>query len=146
MGSTPCVVRLPGNTKTKDNIWIDFLACSSIVPSIIPDLGTKNIEPLVHKALTKIGRSRSPDMSLGNFQTEIGGRLQGLIGIKHSDSFPEPIFNLQNGLIIFKHKLKHAYSRKRMYALRGCLATMNTYKQSIGPDFVETLIQQLETK
>ena len=42
MGSTPFVVRLPGNTKTKDNRWKDFLACSSIVPTIIPDLGLKN--------------------------------------------------------------------------------------------------------
>ena len=53
MGSTPSVVRLPGNTKTKDNRWKDFLACSSIVLTIIPDLGVKNLKPLVNKALTE---------------------------------------------------------------------------------------------
>ena len=136
MGSTPCVVRLPGNTRTKDNKWKDVLACSCIVPTIIPELGTTNIEPFVCNTLTKLGRSRNVNMTPDNFQTEIEGRIQGLIGIKHSDSFPEPIFRLHNGLIIFKHKLKPAYSRKRIYDLGECVATINTYKQSVGPDFV----------
>ena len=38
------------------------------------------------------------------------------------------------------------HSNPLIYALGGCVATMNTYKQSIGPDFVETLIQQANDK
>ena len=60
-------------------------------------------------------------MVLANFQTEIGGRLQGLIGIKHSDSFPEAIFYLQNGLISFKQKAK-----TRFWPMRVC----HSYQQT----------------
>ena len=66
------------------------------------------LEPIVTKALTEVSTSKTPDKFFENLHTEIVGRLQGLIGIKHSDSFPEASFQLQNGLIIFKHKLRPA--------------------------------------
>jgi hypothetical protein len=32
-----------------------------------------------------------------NFQTEIGGQLQGLIGAKHLQEFPVAVMHLRNG-------------------------------------------------
>ena len=59
------------------------------------------ISSILHTAADLIALPQ--DMTLPNFQQDVGGTVEGLIGIKHIQEFPVPVFHLQNGLSIFCH-------------------------------------------
>ena len=65
--------------------------------------------------------------------------MEGLIGIKHIQEFPVPVFHLQNGLSIFRHKLRPAGSRSRVYCLGGSVPALSNFKENVGPDFTNII-------
>ena len=67
-----------------------------------------------------------------NFQTEIGGTIQGLIGAKHLVDFPVPVMHLSNGLSIYKHSLRPAGGRSKVYCIGGSLPAVTAFKQTYG--------------
>ena len=69
-----------------------------------------------------------------NFQTEIGGQIQGLIGAKHLEDFPVPVMHLSNGLSIYKHSLRSAGGRSKVYCIGGSLPAVTAFKQAYGPN------------
>ena len=73
-------------------------------------------------------------MKLNNFQHQVGGLVEGLIGIKHIQQFPKAVFHLQNGLTIFKHSLRPAGDRSRVYCLGGSLPALQHFHQQAGSE------------
>ena len=103
--ATTCTVRLPGNTKNPHTgNYRDYLCKSTMVQQIIPPLPPTDQTQLVEETLQTIRLTDSiqDDMIPSNFQTEIGGQLQGLIGAKHLQEFPVAVMHLRNGLSIYR--------------------------------------------
>jgi hypothetical protein len=73
-------------------------------------------------------------MRLNNFQHQVGGLVEGLIGIKHIQQFPKAVFHLQNGLTIFKHALRPAGDRSRVYCLGGSLPALQHFHRQAGSE------------
>ena len=72
-----------------------------------------------------------------NFQAEIGGQLQGLIGAKHLPEFPVAVMHLRNGLSVYRHTLRPAGNRNRVYCLGGSLPAINAFKNSNGTNIID---------
>ena len=83
------------------------------------------------------------DMRLNNFQQDVGGTVEGLIGIKHIQQFPVPVFHLQNGLSISRHTLRRAGNRNRIYCLGGSLPALTELKRKAGSDYSNILYSSI---
>ena len=105
-----------------------------MVRQIIPPLLESDRTQLIQETISSIRRDHPvpPDMTVENFQTEIGGQIQGLIGAKHLQEFPVPVMHLSNGLSIFKHTLRPAVSRTRVYCIGGTLPALQAFKKHYG--------------
>ena len=137
-------VILPGNTK-KEGRWHDFYACSSFVPQIIQDVRVRGTSDIVAEVLSGASKHNTlpKDMVVSNFQQVIGGRIEGLIGIKHADMFPEEVMTLTNGMIVYRHKLRPAGSRDRVYAIGGTVNALEAYRGMVGSDFQSIMLTQV---
>ena len=70
------------------------------MPQIIQDVRVRGTMDIVTEVLSGASKHNTlpKDMVISNFQQEIGGRIEGLIGIKHADMFPEEVMTLTNGI------------------------------------------------
>ena len=130
-----CDVVLPGNiTNNHSGEFIKYWCRSTMVRQIIPPLLESDQTQLIQETISSIRQDHSvpPDMTVENFQTEIGGQIQGLIGAKHLQEFPVPVMHLSNGLSIFKHTLRPAVSRTRVYCIGGTLPALQAFKKHYG--------------
>jgi hypothetical protein len=108
-----------------------------MVQQIIPPLPQTNQTKLIEEtiqAMKQNAHSIPDDMIPSNFQVEIGGQIQGLIGAKHLEEFPVPVMHLTNGLSIYRHSLRPAGSRSKVYCLGGSLPAVTAFKQAYGPN------------
>ena len=106
-----------------------------MVQQIILPLPQTNQTDLIEATLNTMRQEAihiPDDMVPSNFQVEIGGRIQGLIGAKHLGEFPEPIMHLANGLSIYRHSLRPAGSRSKKYCLGGSLPAVQAYQKTYG--------------
>ena len=78
-------VVIPGNEKGPDGRYPAFLSKSTIVNEIIPALPQNDLAPLISSILSTASEmiTLPGDMKLNNFQQQVGGLVEGLIGIKH---------------------------------------------------------------
>ena len=83
------------------------------------------------------------DMRLNNFQQDIGGTVEGLIGIIHIQQIPVPVFHLQNGLSIFRHALRPAGNINRIYCLGDSLPALTEFKRRAGSDYHNILYSSI---
>ena len=145
--ATTCTVRLPGNTKNPHTgNYCDYLCKSTMVRQIIPPLPPTNQTQLIKETLRTIRLTDSipDDMIPSNFQTEIGGQLQGLIGAKHLQEFHLAVMHLRS---IYRHSLRPAVDRSKVYCIGGSLPAVNAFKQAYGPNVHDNtnLMMQLDT-
>ena len=120
-----------------------------MVSQIIPALPQSDQTELITETILSLkqGNHDIPStMNPNNFQTEIGGHIQGLIGAKHLQEFPVPVMHLSNGLSIFKHTLRPAGDRNRVYCIGGTLPALSAFKEHYGPNIhqISTLMIQGE--
>ena len=143
---TACTVLLPGNVKNNKGQWRNVLACSTLVPQIIPDVETRGMSHIWNKVLEGAATQvKLPqDMVLDNFQKELGGRLEGLIGVKHMDMFPTPVMTLANGLIVYRNWLRPAGSRKRVYTMGGQVKVLKAFQGVVGSNFDTILVNHYD--
>ena len=135
-----CTVRLPGNIKNKHTgNYIDYYCKSTMVEQIIPPLKPSNQTQLITEVLKCLKKDRTipADMIPNNFQAELGGQLQGLIGAKHLSEFPVAVMHFSNGLSVYKHTLRPAGNRNRVYCLGGSLPAMNAFKTNHGANVTD---------
>ena len=106
-----------------------------MVRQIIPPLLESDQTQLIQETISSIRQVYSvpTDMTVNNFQTAIGGQIQGLIGAKHLQEFPVPVMHLSNGLSIYKHSLRPAGSRSQVYCIGGTLPVLSAFKKAYGP-------------
>ena len=108
-----------------------------MVHQIIPPLPQTNQTKLIGETIQALRQNNHyipEDMIPTNFQTEIGGQLQGLIGAKHLQEFPVPVMHLSNGLSIYRHSLRPAGSRSQIYCIGGSLPAVTAFKETYGPN------------
>jgi hypothetical protein len=134
-----CTVVLPGNKiNPKTNNYFSYLCKSTMVQQIIPPLQQTNQTQLIEQTIRNFKQHSTQshtlpeDMITENFQTEIGGTIQGLIGAKHLVDFPVPVMHLSNGLSIYKHSLRPAGGRSKIYCIGGSLPAVTAFKQAYG--------------
>jgi hypothetical protein len=90
-----------------------------------------HIAPLLSEARKTV--TLPTDMKLENFQTMIGSRVEGIIGIQHMKEFPQPVFHMSNGLVVFKHKLRAQAGRDNVYCIGGNATVLKGVADIIGP-------------
>ena len=73
-------------------------------------------------------------MVVNNFQVELGGTIEGLIGCRHLPEYPKPVVHLENGLSVYKHTLRPAGGRNRKYCLGGSLPAIKHFAARMGPE------------
>ena len=146
-----CTVILPGNLRNPvTNNFINYICKSTMVQQIIPPLQQSNQTNLIDQTLTNIkqhpfhSKNAPQDMITENFQTEIGGTIQGLIGAKHLVDFPVPVMHLNNGLSIYKHSLRPAYSRSKVYCIGGSLPVLTAFEQTYGHRFRDMVMMGVD--
>ena len=126
-------VIIPGNTKNGSGDYLSYISKSTIVSEIIAPLDTTDLCPLIssirHTAADLI--TLPQDMTLANFQQDVGGTVDGLIGIKHIQEFPVHVFHLQNRLSISRHKLRPAGNRSKVFCLGGSLPALTEFKTQV---------------
>ena len=131
-------VVLPGNVTNKiTGNFTNFWCRSTMVHQIIPPLPQTNQTKLIGETIQALRQNNHyipEDMIPANFQTEIGGKLQGLIGAKHLQEFPVPVMHLSNGLSIYRHSLRPAGSRSQVYCIGGTLPAVTAFKEAYGPN------------
>ena len=109
-----------------------------MVQQIIPPLQQTNQTQLIEQTISNFRQHSThlntipKDMITENFQTEIGGTIQGLIGAKHLMDFPVPVMHLSNGLSIYKHSLRPAGGRSKIYCIGGSLPAVTAFEQTYG--------------
>ena len=110
-------VLIPGNEKGPDGRYPAFLSKSTIVNEIIPALPQNDLAPLISSILSTASEliTLPEDMRLNNFQHQIGGTVEGLIGIKHIQQL--------------------AYHIKLM--LNSCLRTINKNIQIVSKNAIK---------
>ena len=133
-----CDVVLPGNIKNNQSgEYVEYWCRSTMVHQIIPPLPESNQTQLIQETISSIQQAYSvpEDMTAANFQTAIGGQIQGLIGAKHLQEFPVPVMHLSNGLSIFRHTRRPAEDRSQIYCIGGTLppspALQNDYGSNV---------------
>jgi hypothetical protein len=145
---TTCTIILPGNKKNPHTgNYINFICKSTMVQQIIPPLPQTDQTQLVEETLQTIRLTDSiqDDMIPSNFQTEIGGQLQCLIGAKHLQEFPVAVMHLRNCLSIYRHSLRPAGDRSKVYCIGGSLPAVTAFKQTYGPnihDIANLMLQE----
>ena len=108
-----------------------------MVSQIIPSLPQSSQTELIKETIFSLKQSNydiPSNMISDNFQTEIGGQIQGLIGAKHLQEFPVPVMHLSNGLSIFKHTLRPAGDRSQIYCIGGTLPALSAFQNIYGPN------------
>ena len=137
-----CTVILPGNLRNPEtNNFINYICKSTMVKQIIPPQQQTNQTNLIDETITNIkqhpfhSKNAPQDMITENFQTEIGGTIQGLIGAKHLRDFPVPVMHLDNGLSIYKHSLRPAHNRSKVYCIGGSMPVLAAFQRMYGPQF-----------
>ena len=141
--ATNCIVRLPGNTKNpKTGAWVDYLSKSSMVEVITHPMRKTNQAELINKIINSAAATtRLPsDMLVSNFQLELGGTIEGLIGCRHLPEYPKPVFHLENGLSVYKHTLRQAGGRNKKYCLGGSLPAIQHFAARIGPEYQDMMV------
>ena len=131
-----CTIILPGNKRNPiTGNYVSFVCKSTMVQQIIPPLPQTDQTQLIEEtiqAMKQHTHSIPEDMIPSNFQSEIGGQLQGLIGAKHLQEFPVAVMHLRNGLSIYRHSLRPAGSRSKVYCIGGSLPAVTAFKQAYG--------------
>ena len=69
-------------------------------------------------------------MTSDNFQTQAGGRIDGLIGCRQMRCFPTLVHMTEAGLGIFKHVLKPHVRDSKRYCIGGNLDALTQAKAS----------------
>ena len=138
-------VILPGNKRNMEGQYESYITLASIVQKIVPDLKKVNIQEDVKSALREAQTiiDTPADMTLENFQHEVGSRIEGLIGARNMQDYPQVVLWLSMGVGIFRHTLAPHGNRSRVYCIGGNRRVIDGVAGAMGKGWQDAMMAHL---